>query len=128
MKLACDYTELFLSSSSGISLTLAKRNFGIVDPKIILYLEAAPVVADAPGAFVDVFAKQGSDPHPVDSISVFTDGEWVWTNEATYYYREYGLELEPQFIQHILEKKYQPPSVVGDEQINEIVAQYFDVA
>lgn len=78
--------------------------------KVLAYLQAAPVVTSAQG-----LAPDRIDPHRGDAVprTWQTDGSWVWPGAVTYYLRSYALPPDPDFLEHIRQRHYRPPTVDG---------------
>lgn len=66
--------------------------------KIIQYLKNGNVLAIAAGFVYDVIA----DDHPViDSLSMMTDGVYVWGCDFPYYIEKYQLYISTEFVNFV---------------------------
>jgi len=45
-----------------------------------------------------------------DALSVRTDGTWAWTSTTAFYVAKHDLELPPEFLAHVRERKFRMPS------------------
>ncbi|GGM63465.1 hypothetical protein ACFFX1_14135 [Dactylosporangium sucinum] len=76
--------------------------------EVLEYLEAASAVLTTTTLMDDVVngRRRGAVP-----MNIRTDGAWVWTDAVTYYLRNYGLAPDPDLLQHIRTRRYDPPRV-----------------
>ena len=72
---------------------------------IAKYLDSCPVWISSPG-----LANCPFDGSVSGSRSVITDGDWAWEATMAYYVREYRISPPLEFIQHVQNKLYIPPS------------------
>ncbi|WP_020669099.1 TNT domain-containing protein [Amycolatopsis nigrescens] len=76
-------------------------------PHVLHYLETEPVVSGEDESGPDVFA---SDADPVPA-GLHTDGIWIWPAAVPYYLRKYAIAPEPELVEHIRARNFQPPYV-----------------
>ena len=97
-------------------LTYIARYRGETNAMVLNYLENGRCYIAAPMVLVDPIS--GSlDP---SGLHIYTDGAWEWTSLLIYYYREYGLRLESEFVKRMESYGYKCPSV-SDATIAEIM-------
>lgn len=80
--------------------------------RIADYLEDGAGVAATTAPAVDVVDPQ----HPVlGSVSIRTDGEWVWPSDLAHYVRRYAVALPHQFVETVRERGYRAPRLTEDQ-------------
>ncbi|MET9413034.1 hypothetical protein ABZY03_02355 [Streptomyces klenkii] len=80
------------------------------------YLRGGHVLFASMGVVNDVL---GSDESVVGGGSLFTDGEWVWRGDLSFYVTTYHLALPDQFIGRARAAGFQVPAV-GQERLREL--------
>ena len=80
--------------------------------RLVGYLSGAPVAVRAYGLEPDPL-----DPSrgPAVPIGYRTDGVWVWQEAAEYYLGRLGVAPEDEFLAHIQESRYVPPSRLPED-------------
>ncbi|HJQ45866.1 MAG TPA: TNT domain-containing protein [Amycolatopsis sp.] len=73
---------------------------------VLRYLERQPAVVVGSGLGPDVFTGEPDVPE-----SYHTDGTWVWHASVPHYLRKYGTPPEPDLVDHIRAREFQPPYV-----------------
>jgi hypothetical protein len=66
---------------------------------VLAYLRAGERVLDIPGTLDDIVETTRVAAVP---LAFRSDGEWVWTEAATYYLEQHYLEPEPELTRHAL--------------------------
>ncbi|QBD83676.1 DUF4237 domain-containing protein [Ktedonosporobacter rubrisoli] len=88
-------------------------------PRLLDYLENAPVVLAARGFARDAFDPEGPGQVP---LTFHTDGPLVWAGACAYYLRHYGLAPEPDLLTLARSCNFRPPTDVDDRTRNAAVA------
>ncbi|MBO0980397.1 hypothetical protein [Microbacterium sp. SD291] len=83
------------------------------------YLDAGTVVMHTTVRGIDILA----DDDPVIPLTTRTDGEFVWTGPVTYYVQTYGVAPDPEFLEYVRARDYQP-RVPNDEEIEAAAAVF----
>jgi hypothetical protein len=75
---------------------------------LVGYLTKAPIVLAARTLDTDLI-----DPaHPAKvPLSYLTDGTWIWPGGVGYYLSTHGVPPEPELVDHIRSRSFQPPEV-----------------
>jgi hypothetical protein len=76
-------------------------------PRIVSYLESGALFIACPGLVRDALEECGQ---VIGSPHVRTDGVWAWPSDLPYYVRRYRVELPKEFVKHMEENGWQPPS------------------
>lgn len=94
------YKELkHVSSEISLREDVGRNNLSVGDSqKTIEYLRSGYVLAISASYAFDVLSEEKVI---IDSISILTDGEWVWSNDYIYYLEKYNLSLPKDFINYI---------------------------
>ena len=73
---------------------------------VFSYLNDAPVCIASPGIVKSLF-----DPNRVaGSLSLKTDGRWVWSDTYAFYLSEGHVSIPEPFLQHMIKLKFVLPS------------------
>ena len=78
--------------------------------KIVSYLRSGHCVAAVPGIERDCMANNAVIADPPH---VRTDGRWLWVQTLAYWVEQYDVELPSEFVVHICQNKFLPPSTSG---------------
>jgi hypothetical protein len=68
-----------------------------VNPKIVKYLKASTVVAATGARVVDEITNENTNIE----LLAYSDGEYLWDSRDVYYYENYGMPLNNDFISTI---------------------------
>jgi len=71
---------------------------------VLAYLEAGSHLLTTTALMDDVVEESR---HGVVPMSFRTDGQWIWTDAAAYYLRNYGLAPDPQLLDHIRARRFE---------------------
>jgi hypothetical protein len=80
--------------------------------RIAGYLSAAPLVVRASGFEVDPLDPGHGQVVPVGYRS---DGVWVWQEASAYYLSNYGVEPDPDLVEHIERAGFEAPTQLPTE-------------
>lgn len=87
--------------------------------RLIDYLQAAPIVCVmSQMSSPDVITGEEIDFQ--DSLSVRTDGVWLWYDDLPHYMRRHGVRLPDALVARIREMNYMPPEL-GDLELGVIL-------
>lgn len=76
-------------------------NKPIKDKKIVLdYLEKGKVTSVSPSISRDLINKNNI----IKKLYMMNDGIYAWRSDTIYYFEKYDIELQEDFIQHVLNK------------------------
>jgi hypothetical protein len=75
------------------------------------YLDSASLVVRSPMKVDDVVNPDSGVGIPV---MWFTDGEWIWSAQLSYYLRAYGLIFETELLDHIRQAGFSPAAAPKD--------------
>jgi hypothetical protein len=117
------YTELSPGWNLAVdgSIKDAVRPSGEPDEsRIVSYLVNGTGIWSEMSAGPDVLDPEG--PLLTGIGSLFTDGEWIWRGDLSYYVSTYHVRLPTAFITHIRERNHTPPKV-PDSRLFEIARQ-----
>lgn len=84
-------------------------------PHVLAYLEAGTLYAVSPGPMVDYF--QQPKRHYIGSLTLHTDGVWVWPADLPYYLRHYDVAIPAAFVDHMRRHSWRPRTLTRDELI-----------
>ncbi|WP_157982559.1 hypothetical protein [Nocardiopsis sp. FIRDI 009] len=84
--------------------------------QIAEYLDRGSVVAAATRVLFDVLDEECP---AICSLSVLTDGVWLWPSDLSYYVRECNVRLPGRFVRHA-EATGWVPMIPGEEELDEI--------
>ncbi|WP_157982388.1 hypothetical protein [Nocardiopsis sp. FIRDI 009] len=84
--------------------------------KIAEYLDRGSVVAASTQVLFDVLDEKCP---AICSLSVLTDGVWLWPSDLSYYVREYNVRLPDRFVRHA-ESTGWAPMIPSEEELDEI--------
>ena len=67
--------------------------------RVLKFLKSLPWYCAASGYFNDVVTGE-----LIESISLvaYKSGQWSWNSRDIYHFEKYNLELDPEFIQYVL--------------------------
>ncbi len=119
IKRAGFFRELSHGGPDGPSLIEARRPHAETDEqRIISYLRKGSLLVAAGVGLDDYFdaAKKG-----VESLAVYTDGDWIWPADLAYYVSQYHVAPPADFVAHMREQKWRPPAV-SRERLAEVLA------
>jgi hypothetical protein len=83
---------------------------------LVRYLTSAPLVTTRPDR-PDTF-----DPTRTVTADIRTDGRWVWSTELATLADRYRLPLEPEFAQHIHDRRYLLPDTIHPDVLRRAAA------
>lgn len=75
---------------------------------VLAYLDAGSQLLRTTALMDDVVDETR---HGVVPMSVRTDGQWIWTDAATYYLRQHGLAPDARLLEHIRACRFESPPV-----------------
>ncbi|MFD9270054.1 hypothetical protein ACFWB1_21130 [Streptomyces goshikiensis] len=84
------------------------------EPEIIEYLDSGYEILSFMGSVKDVL---GSGERILGGDNIFTDGEWVWRGDLSFYVMTYHLSIPIDFLEQIRERKYLMPDVSRDQRL-----------
>ncbi|MFD4135854.1 hypothetical protein [Streptomyces goshikiensis] len=84
------------------------------EPEIIEYLDSGYQILSFMGSVKDVL---GSGERILGGDNIFTDGEWVWRGDLSFYVVTYHLSIPIDFLDQIRERKYLMPDVSRDQRL-----------
>ena len=65
---------------------------------IVDHLKSGTHIAESPGRVVDIITGE-----PIGiPLSMLSDGVYSWRSDMIYYYEKYNLELNQDFVDHVL--------------------------
>lgn len=100
MKFISNYEEF--GAKNGISVTDHISQKSIPEKEMILsYLSSGKYDGVACGSIFDYITKESK----LDTIKLYTDGIYDWTDEEMYHFAKYNMELDPEFIEYVKSKR-----------------------
>jgi hypothetical protein len=75
--------------------------------KISSYLRRGLLLIGCPGVVADAL---DSTVGVIGSPDILTDGMWAWPGDLPYYVEKYHPALPGEFVSHIRERSFQPPT------------------
>ncbi|MFF4454579.1 hypothetical protein [Streptomyces goshikiensis] len=84
------------------------------EPEIIEYLDSGYEILSFMGSVKDVL---GSGERILGGDNIFTDGEWVWRGDLSFYVVTYHLSIPIGFLDQIRERKYLMPDVSREQRL-----------
>lgn len=100
------FKELPHGKIDGPSLKESTSNISSKDEeKIVKYLTNGVAFVSSPGIVRDVFDEEKI----IGSLSILTDGEWMWPSDLAYYVLNYHVKLPEDFIVHMQYKDWVSP-------------------
>lgn len=91
--------------------------------EIVEYMRSAPGVFDVLDVLTDLV--DGTE-RIMSASSLISDGEWIWRVDSVHYLSRYGLDIPEDFLRHVRERRYLPPTEVDDsDEFDSAVQQYF---
>lgn len=70
--------------------------------KICNYLKSGTVIVACFGISKDIFDENKISGNQ----SLLTDGKYVWSDDLAYYVKEYGLQIDNDFLEYMKEKEW----------------------
>ena len=102
------YREMEIATGGEPSI---HRDVGTIDPAIkpraLSYLRAGAVLLAYFTLSEDVLDEGRAVLGPLE---IRTDGEWVWRSDLAHYVERYDLGLQPEFVEHMASRSWQPPA------------------
>ncbi|MEU1672286.1 hypothetical protein ABZ752_09665 [Streptomyces roseifaciens] len=86
------------------------------EQRIAVYLQGGHVLFASMGVVDDVL---GSGENIVGGSSLFTDGEWVWRGDLSFYVTTYHLALPDEFVGRARTAGFEVPAV-GQQRLMEL--------
>jgi hypothetical protein len=81
----------------------------------------AGYMAHAPLIFATPSAPQSSDESGTDHQSgMRSDGEWVWSSAGTRMFEDGRIDIEPEFVVHVIERRT-PPEELSERQLEDAI-------
>nr|BFF02671.1 hypothetical protein GCM10020241_43460 [Streptoalloteichus tenebrarius] len=77
-------------------------------PRMLDYLEQAPVVDSLDGFDTDLLAPERTEAVP---LVFHTDGVWVWPGAVAYYLRQHRVPPDPGLVEHMVRRGFELPEV-----------------
>ncbi|SHG51310.1 hypothetical protein [Streptoalloteichus hindustanus] len=77
-------------------------------PRMLDYLEHAPVVHSLDGLDTDLLAPERTEAVP---LVFHTDGVWVWPGAVPYYLRQHRVPPDPGLVEHMVRRGFELPEV-----------------
>jgi hypothetical protein len=112
-RLVGDFHELAHGRAEGPSIRWAVRGTAAPhEPELLKYLRAGTMLAASPGITPDVLGAQDTF---IGSLSLLTDGVWLWYSDLAYYVEHYHLELDPSFTAHARGCHWNAPTPTPEE-------------
>lgn len=102
MKFITNYKELGGDSSESVLSHITKTHMEGKE-KILAYLKNGENRGVRCSAVFDHIRKESQ----LDTIHLFTDGEYCWDSEEIYHFEKYNLSLDAKFIQKVFSKSRQ---------------------
>lgn len=89
--------------ADGVPIAEREPVSGVDGPKLVEYLQRAPVVFSSRGMDTD---KLSADQAPVVPMTFHTDGVWVWSAAVWFYLLRHNIPPEPALLEHIRERGF----------------------
>lgn len=86
-----------------------------IDDMVVHYLTTATRVFAVPGIVIDYLSPKRE---VIGSPDVYTDGEWAWTSDISYYVRNYHLRLPANFITRMKSYNWPPHQIDNLEHLD----------
>lgn len=77
------------------------------EEKIVEYLDNGIVFCVTAGVVNDVLDETKGI---IGNLEILTDGIWVWPSDLSYYVKTYHIELDADFIMHIINNNWTVPN------------------
>lgn len=81
---------------------------------VLQYLSEGTLLLEAPGTAFDRLVGESIQIGPPH---VYSDGEWCWSADVSYYIRNYHIAVERQFIDWMKKHQWQCPKIVSAEAL-----------
>ena len=84
------------------------------EQRIIAYLRGGVPMLAIPGLVFNLLADK---EEPIGPPHVFTDGEWAWTADVTFYIERYHINVPHDFAERMQQQRWQCPPVANMEAL-----------
>ncbi len=98
---------------------------GQYDGEVASYLESGIPLIDIMESTTDVI---GGDARISGGSSILTDGTWIWRQDLPFYVKNYHLELDREFVEHVMKINFAIPEpdrasllVLADRVLQEVL-------
>lgn len=100
MKSIVEFKEIYGSNYPSIK-SLVSSTVDVEKQKIVEYLKKGKHIAESPSRITDFITGQ-----PINiPLSMQSDGQYSWRSDIIYYYENYNIKLNPEFVAHVLKKE-----------------------